>query len=56
MEAEDLIGNSILSFRGKLARFVTMDKAALEEEKEKKFEHLMADWQGYYMTYLQYPF
>jgi hypothetical protein len=28
MEAEDLIGNSILSFRGKLAKFATMDKTA----------------------------
>jgi hypothetical protein len=37
LEAEDLIGNSILSFRGKLAQLTAMDRPALDAEKERQF-------------------
>jgi hypothetical protein len=56
LEAEDLIGNSILSFRNKFAYFISMDKEALEFEKEKNFKLLLENKEKYLSSHLNYPF
>ena len=56
MEAEDLIGNSILSFRAKLALLAQLDRPALEAEKERQFALLRADLPAYLAAHLAYPF